>query len=534
MAVTTSPTYHGSPIHDGFATIRRSRIRFRNLVEPNYNLNYPQRHSEYFTLQRPTNNSFLDNNFIVQYVPEKNAQNDSSEKPRTGILPEPLYAKLALPHASGSACTKCADGCQEIHYDSIDIKPRRRLRSLDFKEQARRSEEKSGSGEFNNGHRQAYDSHVLNQDGSEQHSGPAEAAATDCRRSHSDNCSETSSYLTDNDRPISSYSDNSTIPSTDTEDVLKELPSKSKFHRSPQKYATLNLRRPKSIDLKPPKLAENPFYSSLQRNRIGYHSEPNTPAGDKLFILNDEPNPLTEVQQIPRMPLQNRNGFRRSISETNGFTKRLNYRHSFSADTRTMPIIRRPHKCCECITGVPADGEKRPGNNRLSSRTLGTLYESQDPKVGCQTILRSKPPVPWWELAIKKSRYKSCPILEEFPSLYARGRCKFLSEFGINPYIEGENILRESDMACRTSASFGVGTGTAPSWKFPRLAALVGREIDRFCINRFVVSIKRINFRVCYIFYGAAAARWLKERRFPTVRCLDSIPTTCQSTNKLT
>ncbi|GBP75569.1 hypothetical protein EVAR_43475_1 [Eumeta japonica] len=199
---------------------------------------------------------------------------------------------------------------------------------------------KSGSGEFNNGHRQAYDSHVLNQDGSEQHSGPAEAAATDCRRSHSDNCSDV--VLSHRQRPA-------------------DFELQRQFYDSIYGYGGRLKRITQQIQV--PQVAAN----SLQRNRIGYHSEPNTPAGDKLFILNDEPNPLTEVQQIPRMPLQNRNGFRRSISETNGFTKRLNYRHSFSADTRTMPIIRRPHKCCECITGVPADGEKRPGNNRLSS-----------------------------------------------------------------------------------------------------------------------------------------------------------------------
>ena len=168
-------------------------------------------------------------------------------------------------------------------------------------------------------------------------------------------------------------------------------------------------------------MKDNPMYGSLQRNRIGYHSEPNTPLNDEHAGLPSEPSILSEVQQIPRMPLQsNRNGFKRSVSETNGFSKRLNYRHSFSADFRPQ---RRPHKCCECITGIPVEEDSEQPSSRPSSRTLGTLYETPDPKVGCQTILRSKPPVPWWELALKKSRYKSCPILEEvsfFVCIYLR------------------------------------------------------------------------------------------------------------------
>ncbi|CAG9110551.1 unnamed protein product [Plutella xylostella] len=413
MAVTTSPTYHGSPIHDGFATIRapRSRIKIRNLIEPNNPANLPQRHSEYFTLQR-NKNCFLDNTCGVQYV--ANDPPPLPDKPTRLSLTEPIYAKVSP--SKGNSPVNYVNGSQEIHYDSIDIKPRRRrLKSLEFPgEQELKTGEKITNVNLSNGERQLYERHGGNHDGVEQHSSRKDAMGStlDFRRSHSDrdNCSE-SSYFTDNDRPISSYSDNSTIPSTDTEDVLKDLPNRSKFHRSPQKFATLNHRRPKSIDLKSPSFTDNPFYGSLQRNKMGFYSEPNTPLSGDNISLNDEPSILNEVQQIPRMPLQNnRNGFKRSVSETNGFTKRLNYRHSFSADLRPQ-VIKRPHKCCECITGINADEEE--STSRPHSRTLGTLYESQDSKIGCQTILRSKPPVPWWELAMKKSRYKSCPILEE-------------------------------------------------------------------------------------------------------------------------
>lgn len=420
MAVTTSPGYHGSPIHDGFATIRapRSRIKIRNLVEPNNQIvNLPQRHSEYFTIQRTPKNNFLDGNVGVQYV--TNPDTTSIDQLSRRSFTEPIYAKVTPPTSKSNSPVKYRNGRQEVHYDSIDTKPRRRLKSLELaREQDMKLGEKVCNANLSNGERQLYEQHVAYQDGSEQHSLRTDGtgSSADYRRSHSDrdNCSESSSYLTDNDRPISSYSDNSTIPSTDTEDVLKDLPSKSKFHKSPQKFATLNLRRPKFIDLKPPNIKDNPFYGSLQRNKMGYHSEPNTPLTGDNMSLNDEPSILIEVHQIPRMPLQNsRNGFKRSVSETNGFTKRLNYRHSFSADYRPQGIVKRPHKCCECVTGIPADEDGEHSLSRPSSRTLGTLYESQDPKVGCQTILRSKPPIPWWELAMKKSRYKSCPILEE-------------------------------------------------------------------------------------------------------------------------
>lgn len=423
LALTTSAAYHGSPIHDGFATIRapRSRIKIRNLVDPNPITNLPQRHSEYFTLNSTPKNNFLDN-CEVQYVVQAPTKNIFEEKPSRLSFTEPIYAKISPPQSQRNSPVKHSSSRQETHYDSINTKPRRRLRSLELPgEQDARASEKIGIANLGNGERFSHDQHVTGiQDGAEQHSVRTDVTSSsgDFKRSHSDrdNCSESSSYLTDNDRPISSYSDNSTIPSTDTEDVLKDLPNKSKFHRSPQKFATLNLRRPKFIDLKPTNIKENSSYQSTHRNRIGYYSEPNTPLNGEHSGFGDDPSILSEVQQIPKMPLQNnRKSFTRSVSE-NGFSKRLNYRHSFSADFRAQaqPGLgsKKPHKCCECVTGVSAD-ETPEDSSRPSSRTLGTLYESQDPKVGCQTILRAKPPVPWWDLAIRKSRYKSCPILEE-------------------------------------------------------------------------------------------------------------------------
>lgn len=418
MAVTTSPTFYGSPIHDGFATIRsaRSRVKYRSIVEQNQPITFkePQRNSEYFTLERPKNEIFHNQPEIKYIGPDSG---HTKEKPPRLCLTEPIYAKVEVPQSNQHLSSSHLNEHKEVHYDSIDIKPRRHeVKSSDFTGTLHLpSDDINGSVNLPNGDRQSYERHVSNQDGVEQHSIRTDTTGStgDFRRSYSDrdNCSETSSYLTDNDRPISSYSDNSTIPSTDTDDVLRDLPNKSKF-LSPQKYATLNNRRPKSIDLKAHNMNDNSFYASLQRQKMGYHSEPNTPLTSDNFSICEERNLLNEVHKIPVMPLQNRNGFRRSSSETNGFTKRLQYRHSFTADSRPLPVARRPHKCCECITGIPVDEADEMSSNTLP-RKLGTLYESQDPKVGCQTILRTKPPIPWWEHAIRKSRYKSCPPMEQ-------------------------------------------------------------------------------------------------------------------------
>ncbi|XP_050665285.1 protein sickie-like isoform X2 [Leptidea sinapis] len=414
MAVTTSQTYYGSPIHDGFATIRapRSRIKIRSLVEPNNLSNLPQRHSEYFTLQRNGKNSFLKSSCGVQYVTNE-SDNLHKDKPTRISFTDPVYTHASPPSSKSTSPVK--HGRENSHYDSINIKPRRRLKSLELsRDLAQEEDEKLNVVMVNNGDRHLYETSIASQDSAEQHSVRTDTTGSSVdyrkRNSDRDNCSESSSYFTDTDRPISSYSDNSTIPSTDTEDVLKDLPNKSRFHKSPQKYATLNMRRPKFLELKPAAVNENVSFGSLRGNKFEYHSEPNTPLTHDISELNDSSSIISDVRKIPKMPLQNRNLFRRSVSESNAFSKRLSYRHSFSSDIRPQ-LNKKPHKCCECITGIPANDDE--SDTAKSSRPLGTLYEAQDPKVGCQTILRAKPPVPWWELALKKSRYKSCPILED-------------------------------------------------------------------------------------------------------------------------
>lgn len=61
------------------------------------------------------------------------------------------------------------------------------------------------------------------------------------------------------------------------------------------------------------------------------------------------------------------------------------------------------------------ENQRKYGSNELSSTTQND-FEYLDPldcKIGCQTTLRSKPQIPWYELAIKKDhRRQSCPPMQ--------------------------------------------------------------------------------------------------------------------------
>lgn len=135
MAATTSATYHGSPIHDGFATIRapRSRIKIRNLVEPNTPTNLPQRHSEYFTLQRASTKNFLDSSCGVQYISNESAGINLGHKPTSLSFSEPIYAKITPPNSKRNSPVKHLNIKNERNNcDTAVFIPRRRLRSLEL------------------------------------------------------------------------------------------------------------------------------------------------------------------------------------------------------------------------------------------------------------------------------------------------------------------------------------------------------------------------------------------------------------------
>lgn len=55
---------------------------------------------------------------------------------------------------------------------------------------------------------------------------------------------------------------------------------------------------------------------------------------------------------------------------------------------------------------------RRIGPPRQPPRPPSLASVPEDPRIGCSTITFSKPAVPWWELATRKSRYRSCPSLE--------------------------------------------------------------------------------------------------------------------------
>lgn len=398
MAVTVSNQnmHHKSQIHDGFATIRstRSRARLKESQEFGTVSSSPSRHCEYFTIRR-NNKQSPDNNNIDKYLKKEAAD---ILKNNVGNPNEPIYAKVTPPCSNESSPVKKP----EVHYDSINIKPNSQHRKQRSKHRDRELTEVRVTPIVK----------VLANDDI-HHKFIEDYSKNEKLNGYPKEDLDSSDYQTDTTLVESDDASTITITTKDSDDVLKDLP---KFHRSPQKYATLNMRRPKSIDLKP--TVDSNYYGSLNRSKIGYRSEPNTPvtsdSRDFAKYVNGStqlPSPMElKNYDTSNFVYHKKNGVRRSNSEIgSSFCNVLpNYRHSVDVSSMSG----KDHVCCECVTGMPSS---KSSLNRSSgfSQTLDTLYESQDPKVGCQTILRAKPPVPWWDLAIRKKRYQSCPILDE-------------------------------------------------------------------------------------------------------------------------
>lgn len=428
MAVTlTQSMHHKSQIHDGFATIRSTRSRVRLKESTDLVQTSPSRHGEYFTIRRNNKQTFLDNNNIDKLLKKEAAEIQANNGSVFNYTNEPIYAKVSPPQSNENSPSKKQKS--EVHYDSINIKPNR-----------------------NGQHRKERSKH-RDKELTEVRVTPFVKVTTsssedDLIENYSKKMNGSNLISNGFDKPMNGYgkvkeefefsdyqtdttlveSDDASIITKDSDDVLKDLPDLYRFHRSPQKYATLNSRRPKSIDLKPN--VDNQYYGSLNRSKIGYRSEPNTPinpeARDFAKCVNGVP-PLPSPMELKNYDANSfiyhkKNGVRRSNSEIGStfYNGRLphsslpNYRHSVSVDVSSMGGPSKNHVCCECVTGIPGRSTlTRSTTSGHFSQTLDTLYESQDPKVGCQTILRSKPPVPWWDLAIRKTRYQSCPILDE-------------------------------------------------------------------------------------------------------------------------
>lgn len=83
-----------------------------------------------------------------------------------------------------------------------------------------------------------------------------------------------------------------------------------------------------------------------------------------------------------------------------------------------MPLNNVVHNRQYATLGYSKDTKYNQG--KAFGKSTGSLNEAQldyfdvlDSKVGCQTTLRSKPRIPWYELAIKKDHRQSCPPFQE-------------------------------------------------------------------------------------------------------------------------
>lgn len=75
--------------------------------------------------------------------------------------------------------------------------------------------------------------------------------------------------------------------------------------------------------------------------------------------------------------------------------------------------IRRPR------VGTPRNPPRPP--------SLLASVPEDDPRIGCGEAPFLKPTIPWWELATRRSRYRSCPTLELHVSILFVFICKKLS-----------------------------------------------------------------------------------------------------------
>lgn len=54
----------------------------------------------------------------------------------------------------------------------------------------------------------------------------------------------------------------------------------------------------------------------------------------------------------------------------------------------------------------------RVGPHRVPPRPPSLACVPEDPRIGSLLYQPNKPAIPWWELATRRSRYRSCPTLE--------------------------------------------------------------------------------------------------------------------------
>lgn len=67
--------------------------------------------------------------------------------------------------------------------------------------------------------------------------------------------------------------------------------------------------------------------------------------------------------------------------------------------------------CSTVYDGFATIRRPRVGPPRAPPRPPSLACVPEDPRIGSVTQFRN-PAVPWWELATRRSRYRSCPTLE--------------------------------------------------------------------------------------------------------------------------
>jgi hypothetical protein len=78
--------------------------------------------------------------------------------------------------------------------------------------------------------------------------------------------------------------------------------------------------------------------------------------------------------------------------------------------------------CSTVHDGFATIRRPRVGPPRAPPRPPSLASVPEDPRIGCPTSPFGRPTVPWWELATRRSRYRSCPTLELHVSIAVVGR----------------------------------------------------------------------------------------------------------------
>lgn len=157
---------------------------------------------------------------------------------------------------------------------------------------------------------------------------------------------------------------------------------------------------------------------------------------EKLIIVNRKPPIKTKSLQyrksfshVQRTDYYNGNGNVNGANSSfsNTSTESVNYEN---ISTRTIPkIITKSsgfsNNEFRKFSTLNHPKDKLLGSNcTKSTSSLNEIYFDQnnwdlmDCKIGCQTTLRSKPRIPWYELAIKKENRQSLPLPEVIISMY--------------------------------------------------------------------------------------------------------------------